>query len=365
MPNPLESKTNNADLSSKPNFTAPEQTLTLRPLDQVETKVDSKAKIIFKSFVESVKTNFSKAKTGLSKAADAVKSLLPCCGSPFFAQPQPNSTSSKVDSAAKSALQATAPSAPSPFSLAASSSKLAADASMPAAKAEEVVGSYYNKTIADAPNGQAIAIEIDDSLKNTGLPSPKDLIEWQIKTLSDKIDEALATPGQEIDFDRVQAMIYRLIMVLMRRTVKTDQEFITEMGLKIGIKAVNIKDQHNTWPYLLLTVAAGGVSIFGGLIGFAPLTTLFSPATADLLQKASQGVGTAGTGMSGIGSLLKERTEGIKGFMQYEQERMKGKESDKKEAKGSHNNSLKTAKEGEQQKDRARHDAFSAQAPNR
>lgn len=344
---PIETEVKASTTSTKTHSQGlPQETLNLRPLTSVETKVDEKAKTTFSSTITSIKNKICNSATKLSSFLPSLR-----CGCPVPPPAPTVATSSKVANTAAQTLPATTAAAPSPLSLSAGS--------VPAkTKAEQVVESHYNKTIAEAPNGAAISNEIDTAMQNPGLEKPKDLIEYQINILSDKIDQALQS--QDIDFDRVQALIYRLIMVLMRRSVKSDQEFITNMGLKIQVHAEKIKDQHNTWPNLVVTVVAGGVSIVGGLLGVAPMTNLFSPDMAKAMQGASQAVGTAGTGISGIGSLLKERTDGIKGFLQFEQQRMQGKESDKKEAKGSHTQSLKTAKEGLQSKDRDIHEAVSS-----
>lgn len=323
-------------------FDAKKATYDCRSAKEIETKVhnlakENKFKINLDKTLNSVKTAFQ---NGLEKI-----------------KPKKKVEESKVANTAQTALPATQ--GANPNAAAAATTAAVQKVDMNPQQACDMVKKEYDQTIASAPNGQAITQEIDTALATAVAVTPKDLIEEQLTIISNKIDVALASPN--IDFHKVQAMIYRLIMLMMRRGIKTDQEFITNMGTKIQVHAEKIKDMHNQWPYLIVTVVAGGVSIAGGLCGLAPVTTFIKPALATTLAGASQAIGTAGTGISGIGSLLKEKTEALKGYEQNLKQRTEGKESDKKESKGSKGQSKKAAEEGSKQNDRDLHDAMTTQ----
>lgn len=177
-----------------------------------------------------------------------------------------------------------------------------------------------------------------------------------IDSLSKKIDEELLKPN--VNFEKLQAMVYKLIMLLMRRTAKADQEFITEMGVQIKAQTAQIKDTYNTWPTLIVTVVSAGVSIGAGGMGFAQFmpTKYIAAETAKQLALQSQTMSNVGTSLQSLTSLASNRSEGQRQVFQMMLQRIQGKEEDRKGAKHKHGETGKEARDSLKSAGQTEHD---------
>lgn len=171
-----------------------------------------------------------------------------------------------------------------------------------------------------------------------------DLIESKIDATSKAIDNELKKDKR--DFEKLQTLVYNIIMLVMRRAAKSDHEYITEVGELIKKQSVQIKDTYNTWTHLSVTVASSGISLFGGFAGisrFLPANVI-TPENAMVLSGSALSIGNAGTGLSGIGSMAGSRSEGKRNALQLDLKRIEGKEDDRKGAKQSNKEAAKTAR---------------------
>jgi hypothetical protein len=172
----------------------------------------------------------------------------------------------------------------------------------------------------------------------------KGKVECHFEKMSADIDAEL--DKEDKNFDKIQGMIYQVIMMMMRLASKIDQDHIYELGIKVKKQAHEIQASYNTWQGLTVTIISSGVSMASGCAGLAPLLPL-SVITADNaknLLSASQGLGSAGTGLSGIGSIFNNRSEGSRQVMQIYLRRTQETEEERKGSKHSKQDLMKSAK---------------------
>lgn len=178
--------------------------------------------------------------------------------------------------------------------------------------------SYYQDTIGKA--GEA-------------LPVKRKTIESTYDKISIRIDEELKK--DEINYEKILNEVFKIVALMMRLSVKTDQEYINQMKIEIKAESHKIKATYNTWTGITITVISAGVCIAGAAAGFAQ----FAPAkyiaadTGTRLAGLSQSVGTAGTGIQSLGTLETNRKEGERQFRQLTLKTAQDKEEDRKNAK--------------------------------
>jgi hypothetical protein len=158
-------------------------------------------------------------------------------------------------------------------------------------------------------------------------------LEKKIETLSKLIDDELKKPDR--NFERLQALVYLAVVGLMHKFKQVDQEFIFDSGLQIKVQAVKVQGTYNTWPAVTITIVSSAISIAGGMAGLAPLVPVswISAQTAGVFAGASQSIGTAGTGLGGVGSIFNTQSESIRFVYQIDLEEIKKKREDKEGAK--------------------------------
>lgn len=183
-----------------------------------------------------------------------------------------------------------------------------------------------------------------DSVEVATHSTTKGKVECRFEKMSADIDAELER--EDKNFDKLQGMIYQVIMMMMRLAGKLDQEHIYELGIKVKKQAHEIQASYNTWQGLTVTIISSGISMAGGCAGLAPFLPL-SIITADNarnLLTASQSIGSAGTGLSGIGSIFNNRSEGSRQVMQILLRRTQDTEEERKGSKHSKQDLLKSAK---------------------
>lgn len=227
---------------------------------------------------------------------------------------------------------------------------------------------YYVDTLAPAGEGlpqlaKAGAVPPlaeDDETIAPPPPAFKGIVETRLEKMSAEMNAELAKGVK--DFDKLQAMIYKVIMMMMRAAAKSDLEQIHEYSVKIKKQAYEIQATYNTWQGMTITVISAGVSIGGGVAGLSPFIPGISPQTAQYLVQGSQAIGTAGTGLSSIGSMFDKRSEGNRSVMQTFQRIMQEKEEEGKTRKQAKTQLIQSTKAAEEEAARNKHQATSAAA---
>ena len=158
-------------------------------------------------------------------------------------------------------------------------------------------------------------------------------LEEKIKHIANAIDEELKKSDR--NFEKLQTYIYALVMGLMHKYKKVDQEYILESGAQIKIQAVKVQSTYNTWPAVAITLVSSAVGIVGGAAGLAPLAPIswINADTARIFAGASQSIGTAGTGLGGVGSIFNSKGESVRFVYQIDLEEIKKKREDKEGSK--------------------------------
>lgn len=181
-------------------------------------------------------------------------------------------------------------------------------------------------------------------------------IENHFDAISQSIDDELLK--HNIDFEKLQAMIFKIVMLHMRKAAKVDQEYISELNVQIKAQSLKVQETYNTWMHVGITVISATVSIGAGVCGLSP----FAPAsfinadTARNLAANAVNIGTAGTGINYLGGIANSRSEGKRGYYQLDLQRAQGKEEDRKGARHNHNDIRKNAKEAHAQFMHLRHE---------
>lgn len=197
-------------------------------------------------------------------------------------------------------------------------------------------------------------------------PPPSEVHKGRLDTHFDKISEEMdaelanGTPN----FDKLQTMIYKVIMMMMRIAAKADIEQIQEFTITIKKQAYEIKGTYNKWEGVTITVFSAGISMFGGAAGLSPFAPSFI-ISADTVQKlvaASHSIGTAGTGLQSIGPIFDKNSEADRSVMQTFQRIIQEKEEERKSGKQSNNDHMKNAKNAAEEVDRQKHQSFSTMA---
>jgi hypothetical protein len=222
--------------------------------------------------------------------------------------------------------------------------------------ANPVANPYYTDTISKANDGGEEPISIVAS--NTKHKN----FEARLDELTATIDKELAKETQ--DFEKLHALIYKVIMMMMRLGAKSESEQIREFTIKIKDKAQDIKATYNTWQGLTITVISSAVSVAGGIAGLSPFlpASVISAQSAQALLQASQSIGTAGTGIGGIGSIFNNRSEGLRRVEELNQKLLESNQEELKGFKQNKSEHIKTAKATAEEFERNRHQAHSAAA---
>lgn len=168
-------------------------------------------------------------------------------------------------------------------------------------------------------------------------------IEARLNALSKSFDEELKKqpPNNEV----LQALIYPLMMLMFRRSAQIDQEFVSELGVKIQSQAVEIRDGHNSWHGIAITITASAVGIVGGGLAFAQLIPGIAPGLAQTLAASAQPVSGTSTAISSIGGIFDNKRQGNLGFLQMQHELSKTKKENSLSAKRTTTESVNSTKE--------------------
>ncbi|HEV8051389.1 MAG TPA: hypothetical protein VGP47_02760 [Parachlamydiaceae bacterium] len=215
-------------------------------------------------------------------------------------------------------------------------------------------GTYYIDTI--SKSGDELPNISGSVSGNFSVPEEKGRFESKLDQLTAKMNTELMQDDR--DFDRLQTMIYQVIMMMMRMAAKSDLENIQEITVKVKKQAGEIQATYNTWQGLTVTIISSTVSVAGGCAGLAPFF-IAGPA-AVTLQGASQGIASAGTGLSGIGSVFNNRSEGQRQVYQIHLKRLQDTEEERKGSKHTKGDHIKTAKAALEEFFRTKHEAHKA-----
>jgi hypothetical protein len=219
------------------------------------------------------------------------------------------------------------------------------------------VANAKKKTDKDLPQ-----IVVDLKEKEVAVYPTRVKLEDRLQQLSAKVDAHLEL--EDKDFDKLQLMIYQVIMAIMRRDAKLDQHNMHELTIKIKKQAEEIKSTYNTWGNLTITVISAGISVGGGIAGLAPFfpASAITPEAAAQLHAASQSIGTAGTGLSGIGSIFNNQNEGKRSVLQIHLKRSQDLEEERKGSKQNKSQLMSSAKSAAEEFQRLRHEAHKTAA---
>lgn len=204
---------------------------------------------------------------------------------------------------------------------------------------KEMTHSEAVKIVSDYYAGDTLDAEMAAATVSTD----QNHIQTRLNSLSQAFDEELKKqpPNNEV----LQSLIYPLMMLMFRRSAQIDQEFISELGVKIQVQAVEIKDGHNSWHGIAITITASAIGIVGGGLSFAQLIPGIAPGLAQTLAASAQPVSGTSTAISSIGGIFDNKRQGTLGFLQMQHERSKTKEENSRSAKRTTNESVNSTKE--------------------
>jgi hypothetical protein len=228
-------------------------------------------------------------------------------------------------------------------------------------KSKAIVNPYYTDTIAKVGEEVPFLTEVQ-KVENDAKPQieRQSLLDAQFDDLSKQIDAELEKSNDalaKIDFEKLQELIHKIVMLHMRKAAKVDQEYISELAIQIKAQGSQIQGTYNTWPGVVITVVSATVSIAGGAFGLAPLApAIINPETAKVLAAASTPISTAGTGVGGLGTLANNDSEAKRQVWQLELKRKQDKEEDRKGAKHGNKETQKAARAAQDEFNRNKHE---------
>lgn len=213
-------------------------------------------------------------------------------------------------------------------------------------EAPRVVAAYHADTIAPAHDSVELKLTYSD-LDKKGRPLQLD---EHLSVISSDVDEMLKS--NKIDFEKLQVLVYKVVMMHMRKSAKVSQEQMADMRVKIRVQAVNIQKSYNSYYGRILTVISATISIAGGLSGLAPLAAAAYPAmglsavTAQSMNTASQSIAMSGTALDNVGrTFFTNAEEGKRSVIQSEKQELEVARDGKKEAKGAETQRQNSARE--------------------
>lgn len=169
-------------------------------------------------------------------------------------------------------------------------------------------------------------------------------IDHHMGVMSKRIDEALTLGNME--YEAFHALVLKFCMLFMRKVAKDDQEYISKISEQITIKVGQIKDTHNTWPVVAITLGGSLVGVIAGSGGLAHHyipTWTFGKVLAD----HAQSIGSASTAISGLEKVFSP--DGLRGLLQHEKQTLDHKKEEKTGAKRDTNETKKRHYEAVQQ----------------
>jgi hypothetical protein len=225
--------------------------------------------------------------------------------------------------------------------------------------AQKIVKENYKQFATNA--GQ----ETQDFISQTKVQNDgsKSSLDQRLEQLSQRIDEELKK--DTINFDALQAMVLKIVMLHMRRTAKVEHEYTSEQGLLIKLKAIEVKNAYTSWSGLAVAVTSATLSIGGGMAGLSPFAgSVISPDTVKTLVGASQPISNASMGVNSVGGIYSAKDNSTKGYHEFHLRLMQSKEENAKERKRSNGEVIKTTKNLLEETSRNQHQLFSSFSSN-
>jgi hypothetical protein len=193
-------------------------------------------------------------------------------------------------------------------------------------------------------------------------PAQPDMIATKMDATSKSFEIEIKKDNR--NFEKLLSLVHDIVMLVMRKAVKTDQEYLTEVADQIKVQSMAIKKTYDSKLNVTITVISAGIGLFGGAAGLSQFlpASIISQQTAVYLSQNAQAIGNAGTSLSGLGSLVNLNNEGKRTYLQLELKRIEGKEEDRKGAKHSNKELIKTANAAQKELNQMRHEAAKAAA---
>lgn len=188
-------------------------------------------------------------------------------------------------------------------------------------KAYATVKRHHQEALAKA--GKQTQEIIEQS--RTQSDGTKSTLEQRLEQLSQAIDAELSKDN--INFDALQALVLKAVMLHMRKTARVEHEYISELGVQIRAKAQIVKDAYASKTQLGVTLVVSVIGLGGG-VGLAPLmTNSISQATANAVVQTSQ---IASSSSSAITSLVAAKDNSTKGHHEFHLRLMQNNEDNAK-----------------------------------
>jgi hypothetical protein len=177
----------------------------------------------------------------------------------------------------------------------------------------------------------------------------EEIISLEFKNL----DEIMSYKGE---FRNVITQIYKIMTLLHRLGNREDKNYALDKELEMSAQIKVIKDGYNSWPVLVITCIAGGLTIAGGVVGIfgafpgtaagnllAKIPGLGSffdvSGAADQAKAASElaskitgfgsGVGSVGQGIGVVGKLFDNKDEAQRAVNQFWMQQLQRKHEDR------------------------------------
>ena len=198
-------------------------------------------------------------------------------------------------------------------------------------EAEEIVKNHFASQTLDVETAQVLeSVEFNS-------------IERRLNELCEAFDEVM-TKGGEANYEKLQQLVFPLMMLLFRRSAQIDQEFVSEMGLKVTTQAMAIKDTYNSWHGIAITIVASSVGLVGGGLSFSQIIPGLAPETVQMLTQSAQPLSGASSAINSIGGIFENQTQAKRGVEQMWFEKFRTKEDAARTSKRTNSETVDSVK---------------------
>ena len=170
----------------------------------------------------------------------------------------------------------------------------------------------------------------------------------QLEQLFNNFDLQLKNPNA--DYSRLMEQAFKVIMLLMRKSARTDKEYVLNKGPQLLEEITRIKSTYNNKFNLAITVISSSITIAGGLTGLsgafpgtvageylatkmpAVFSSFADAGFGKTLNGWSKGMSGIGQGSGAFGGIFKENFEAKRIVYQFDLEEGKRKRQDRQES---------------------------------
>ena len=164
-------------------------------------------------------------------------------------------------------------------------------------------------------------------------------VQKRCELMASHIDEELNQ--KSVNFDKLQALVYNYVTLHMRHQAKTHHEYINNARDDINELAKKIKNTHNCWSSLGLTI----LGVVGNVVAASWGIDFLKPANINITRRMLSSLSGVSQIVQGLSKIPESQAEGQRGLFNHELEYRKQQENKRHESSQKDHGMAKEAKE--------------------